>query len=91
MVDLESFRVLHHTLVAHGRNTGEEFAQTFSNREGSEMTSLGFYVTGQTYQGKHGLSLRLRGVDVILTRPAALCAAARPPGSHCNSAAWPVR
>ncbi|AHJ97666.1 murein L,D-transpeptidase catalytic domain family protein [Hymenobacter swuensis] len=63
VVDLAQGRLLHHTLVAHGKNTGEEYAQTFSNREGSEMSSLGFYVTGQTYQGKHGLSLKLHGVD----------------------------
>ena len=63
VIDMQRPKVLHHTLVAHGKNTGEEFAQTFSNREGSEMSSLGFYVTGETYTGKHGLSLRLRGVD----------------------------
>lgn len=64
VVDLAQGRVLHHTLVAHGKNTGEEYAKTFSNQEGSEMSSLGFYVTGNTYQGKHGLSLKLHGVDV---------------------------
>jgi hypothetical protein len=63
VIDLRNSKVLHHTLVAHGKNTGEEFAQSFSNRLGSEMSSLGFYVTTHTYSGKHGLSLRLRGVD----------------------------
>ncbi|RSK25263.1 murein L,D-transpeptidase catalytic domain family protein [Hymenobacter metallilatus] len=63
VVDLAQGRLVHHTLVAHGKNTGEEFAQSFSNREGSEMSSLGFYITGNTYQGKHGLSLKLHGVD----------------------------
>lgn len=63
VVNLADGRLLHRTLVAHGKNTGEEYAQTFSNVEGSEMSSLGFYVTGPTYQGRHGLSLRLRGVD----------------------------
>lgn len=63
VIDLKSQRVLHHTLVAHGRNTGDNVATTFSNREGSEMSSLGFYVTGQPYQGKHGLSLKLHGKD----------------------------
>ncbi|MBB4602076.1 hypothetical protein HNQ93_002355 [Hymenobacter luteus] len=62
-LDLAKGKLLHHTLVAHGKYTGEEFAQNFSNREGSEMSSLGFYVTGATYQGKHGLSLKLHGVD----------------------------
>lgn len=63
VVDLEKQRMLFRTYVAHGKNTGEEFAQTFSNREGSEMSSLGFYRTGHTYQGKHGLSLKLHGLD----------------------------
>ncbi|WP_170172724.1 murein L,D-transpeptidase catalytic domain family protein [Hymenobacter rigui] len=63
VVDLAQGRLLHHTLVAHGKNTGAEYAQSFSNQEGSEMSSLGFYVTGTTYQGKHGLSLKLQGVD----------------------------
>ncbi|RTQ46043.1 murein L,D-transpeptidase catalytic domain family protein [Hymenobacter gummosus] len=63
VIDLSRTRLLYHTLVAHGKNTGEEFARTFSNRPGSEMSSLGFYLTGDTYQGKHGLSLKLQGLD----------------------------
>ncbi|MCC3157126.1 murein L,D-transpeptidase catalytic domain family protein [Hymenobacter sp. 15J16-1T3B] len=63
VIDLSRTRLLYHTLVAHGKNSGGDVAQAFSNREGSEMSSLGFYVTGDTYQGKHGLSLRLEGLD----------------------------
>lgn len=63
VIDLAQQRLLFRTYVAHGKNTGEEFAQTFSNREGSEMSSLGFYRTGHTYHGKHGLSLKLHGLD----------------------------
>ncbi|MET4104903.1 hypothetical protein ABIB60_000231 [Hymenobacter sp. UYP22] len=63
VVDMAQNRLVHRSLVAHGKNTGADYARTFSNREGSEMSSLGFYVTGETYQGKHGLSLKLRGVD----------------------------
>ncbi|QNE39297.1 murein L,D-transpeptidase catalytic domain family protein [Hymenobacter sp. NBH84] len=63
VIDLEKQRLLFRTLVAHGKNTGEDLARTFSNREGSEMSSLGFYRTGRTYQGKHGLSLKLHGLD----------------------------
>jgi hypothetical protein len=63
VIDMKNKRVLYHTLVAHGRNTGGNVAETFSNREGSEMSSLGFYVTGQTYEGRHGLSLKLNGKD----------------------------
>ncbi|GAA4007581.1 hypothetical protein GCM10022408_19460 [Hymenobacter fastidiosus] len=63
VVDVKQQRVLFHTLVAHGKNTGAEFASAFSNVNGSEMSSLGFYVTGNTYEGKHGLSLKLNGLE----------------------------
>ncbi|GAA4386682.1 hypothetical protein GCM10023186_31590 [Hymenobacter koreensis] len=63
VIDLAKQRLLYHTLVAHGKGTGEEFAKAFSNVSGSEQSSLGFYLTQQTYQGKHGLSLKLRGMD----------------------------
>ena len=49
--------------VAHGRNSGGEYAKAFSNKEGSFKTSLGFYRTAETYHGKHGLSLRLDGLE----------------------------
>jgi len=61
--DLEAPRLLYHERVAHGRNTGEDLATTFSNDDGSLMTSLGAFVTGDTYVGKNGYSLRLRGMD----------------------------
>ena len=63
VIDLKNKEVIHNTLVAHGRNTGEHVAQSFSNQVGSYQTSLGFYVTDLTYNGKHGLSLRLDGVE----------------------------
>ena len=62
-IDLKSKKVLFHTLVAHGRNTGEDRAVKFSNQPNSYMSSLGFYLTDATYFGKHGLSLRLSGKD----------------------------
>ncbi|HET8650625.1 MAG TPA: murein L,D-transpeptidase catalytic domain family protein [Gemmatimonadales bacterium] len=55
--------VLAHEFVAHGRGSGNDVATRFSNRPGSNATSLGTFITGDTYQGKHGLSLRLRGLD----------------------------
>jgi len=61
--DLASRRLLFHELVAHGRNSGEDLARSFSNEEGSLKTSLGAFVTGATYNGRNGYSLRLRGVD----------------------------
>lgn len=63
IIDLTDRKVLLNTYVAHGQGTGEEFATTFSNRENSHQSSLGFYVTGETYNGEHGLSLYLHGMD----------------------------
>jgi hypothetical protein len=63
IVDVKNLRVLLNTYVAHGRNSGLEFAEKFSNKVESLQSSLGFYVTKQTYLGKHGLSLRLSGLD----------------------------
>lgn len=63
IIDLEAKKVLFNTLVAHGRNTGEDKALKFSNTPNSFMSSLGFYLTDATYFGKHGLSLRLSGMD----------------------------
>ena len=55
--------VLLNTYVAHGRNSGDEFATFFGNQQNSFKSSLGFYVTGNTYKGAHGLSMRLKGVE----------------------------
>jgi len=63
VLDLEKQQVLHNSYVAHGRNSGEEYAESFSNDNKSYMSSIGFYVTQDTYQGKHGLSLKLDGLD----------------------------
>ncbi|MVN77016.1 hypothetical protein GO988_11830 [Hymenobacter sp. HMF4947] len=63
VIDLNSDKVVFHTLVAHGHNSGENEATSFSNTDQSNMSSLGFYVTGTEYVGKHGQSLRLQGVD----------------------------
>jgi hypothetical protein len=63
VIDLSSNTILFQSLVAHGRNTGEEFASAFSNSNSSFKSSLGFYATGEIYQGKHGASLRLDGLE----------------------------
>lgn len=63
VVDLAQKKVLYNTLVAHGQGSGEDLANRFSNDPDSHMSSLGFFVTGETYQGKHGLSLHLLGQD----------------------------
>ena len=61
--DLANTRVLFEELTAHGRNSGDNQAVRFSNTPNSLMTSLGAFLTGETYIGKHGLSLRLQGLE----------------------------
>lgn len=61
--DLERRELLHRELVAHGRNTGENLAQSFSNIPGSLQTSLGLFRTAETYHGRHGYSLRMDGLE----------------------------
>jgi L,D-transpeptidase catalytic domain len=63
VIDLSTNTVLLNSLVAHGRNTGEEFATSFSNTDSSFKSSLGFYATGEIYNGKHGKSLKLDGLE----------------------------
>lgn len=56
-------RLLFHEWVAHGRNSGDNLANRFSNQPGSLMSSLGTFVTDGTYTGHNGYSLRLKGID----------------------------
>ena len=63
VIDLNDKKILFNSLVAHGKNTGEEFARKFSNTESSLQSSLGFYVTESTYNGSNGFSLKLHGMD----------------------------
>lgn len=63
IIDVRNFKVLLNTYVAHGKNSGNLYAQKFSNRSRSLQSSLGFYITKGTYFGKHGLSLKLSGQD----------------------------
>jgi L,D-transpeptidase catalytic domain len=63
VIDMATNTILYNSLVAHGRNTGEEFANSFSNANSSFKSSLGFYATGEIYNGKHGMSLKLDGLE----------------------------
>ncbi len=63
VLDLADGKVLAREFVAHGRGSGADVADHFSNRDNSYASSLGTFVTGSTYDGKHGLSLRLEGLD----------------------------
>ena len=63
VIDLESEEVLYNTFSSHGKNSGKIIPTDFSNQENSNKSSLGFYVTRETYNGKHGCSLRLEGEE----------------------------
>ena len=63
VLDMERRRVLFNELVAHGRNSGDEEAMSFSNTLGSRKSSLGLFRTAETYRGRHGYSLNLDGLE----------------------------
>lgn len=63
LIDTESGRILQHELVAHGRGSGDLFADRFSNEPESYQSSLGLFAARGTYFGEHGLSLRLEGLE----------------------------
>lgn len=62
-INLETGEVLLNTYVAHGRNSGDNEARQFSNIPESYQSSLGFFLTDQVYVGKHGNSMRLKGLE----------------------------
>ena len=70
VIDMKRHKLLYHTWVSHGRNSGELAAERFSNQLNSRQSSLGVYRTAETYLGKHGYSLRLDGLS---------------PGKNCNA------
>lgn len=61
--DLAAKKILFRELVAHGKNSGGNLANFFSNSPGSLATSLGLFVTADTYVGSNGYSLRLKGLE----------------------------
>lgn len=63
VIDLNTCKLIFNTYVSHGRNSGKEMATQFSNKPRSCESSLGFYVTGDTYFGHHGYSLKLNGKE----------------------------
>lgn len=63
VIDMEQGKILFHTYVAHGRNSGKEQAVNYSNKPRSYQSSPGFYRTESTYYGSNGYSLRLKGLE----------------------------
>ncbi len=63
VINLKQIKILFNTYVAHGQNSGREMAANFSNRPESFQSSLGFYVTSDTYMGKNGFSMHLQGLE----------------------------
>lgn len=63
VLDMKNYKMLFNTLVAHGRNSGKQWASSFSNRHSSYKSSPGFYITGDTYFGENGYSLKLTGLE----------------------------
>jgi len=63
VINLDRKRLITTSLVSHGKNSGHNRTESFSNTPGSLKSSLGFYVTAETYHGVHGYSLRLTGVE----------------------------
>ena len=63
IIDMKKQELVLQTFVAHGKKSGLLFAKQFSNLVGSFQSSLGFFITGNTYQGKHGKSLVLKGIE----------------------------
>jgi len=63
VLDIKRNKILFQSLVAHGRNSGLEYATSFSNENDSHKSSLGFYITQKTYCGECGYALKLKGCE----------------------------
>ncbi len=63
VLDLKNRKLLFEEHVAHGKGSGEDIPNRFSNRNGSHQTSLGLFLTDETYEGGNGYSLRLQGLS----------------------------
>jgi len=63
VIDTERFEIVYKSLCSHGKNTGGEKAEHFSNKVGSLQSSLGFFIANETYSGKFDLAMRLDGLE----------------------------
>lgn len=63
VIDLDKNEVLLSSYVSHGKGSGDLYAQSFSNKDGTFKSSPGFFLTGNIYNGKNGDSLELYGLE----------------------------
>src|SRR5690554_1124095 len=68
VINVETFEIIKKSLCAHGKNTGMEKATRFSNISGSLQSSLGFFLTAETYSGKFDYAMRLDGLEAANSR-----------------------
>ncbi|TCD47886.1 murein L,D-transpeptidase catalytic domain family protein [Chlorobium sp. N1] len=86
VIDVAGRRILYSSLVAHGRGSGISTAERFSNEPGSFRSSLGFFTTGATYEGSHGYSLRLEGLEEGVNDNAAMRSIVIHPAAYATRA-----
>lgn len=63
VIDMNTNTVIYNSVVSHGMNSGGDYANSFSNAQSSNKSSLGFYATGESYIGKNGFSMKLDGLE----------------------------
>lgn len=63
VINVKNGDILFHTYVAHGKGSGDKFSTQFSDRFGTDASSIGVYLTGNSYMGKHGFSMKVHGLD----------------------------
>ncbi|MGL5052246.1 MAG: murein L,D-transpeptidase catalytic domain family protein, partial [Cetobacterium sp.] len=63
VIDIKNKKILVNSYVAHGKNSGGNIATSFSNKVSSNKSSLGFFLTENTYIGGNGYSLILNGLE----------------------------
>lgn len=84
VLDLTHRKVLFCSTVSHGQGSGENYATSFSNENGSHKSSLGFYLTGETYRGRNGYSLALDGLEPGINDKARQRAIVIHGANYCN-------
>ena len=63
VVDLELKQLVFKSIIAHGKNSGGLYASKFSNESESRMSSIGFFITGEIYDGKYDYSMKIHGKE----------------------------